>query len=778
MRISILLILLAFVADVHAAGDSFAFNKYIVLPNEPKPAEKTAATELEHYLSKISGQEFQIIPESGVADLKKDPSGFVWIGRTTKLENEKLPLPGKDHEEEWMIQVTANGLFLVGGGQRGTLYAAYHFLEDVLKVHWWTPWGEESVPKEIAEIGSHLSLRGEPKLFYRDIADGLEADLKPKHFFARNRINGRYGFLGLDYGGMVTYGSPYLAHTMGVYLPAADYFKDHPEYFSLIGGERQKNNPDLTNPEVIEIFREKLKKWAVEDKEKAAAAGNSAPVLYDISYNDIDSYDEGPQSKALIDKYDTYAAPLVAFLNELAPSLKSVRPDAQLTTLSYQWTQKPPLGMALADNIAVRLCTVQNSFAAPLDSPINRPLMDDLNGWKTMTDKLILWDYGLAYSSTAGPGFTLFTLIDSIKTMARKGVKGYFYEHELLFPSTPFSNHLWELKTWIAAKLMENPDANADDLIKTFSLGYYEKGGPAIFKYLKLLEREWDKKSAYHAFNASVAAMNHLTLPFFQEAFAYFDEAEAATSDPEIKQRIAHARLGLDRAFIFKAAGLRDEYVAKGGTESKIPLAVDKAYDRCLAVLDALPHPRFPEPPTAGEAERVSLSAIKNAFQEKFPPLPEAFQRSEWGKSFAVIGASEFRIIHTVSYEIIPPLAVVLGLIKPTEKDAPPVNNLKAGFFDAQSRKEKHRLQLNGGAVNTAKAFGWEKLGTFDLKASDWLWLGGGWDIQVDLGGVIPPDGNPHRCDVWVEYSYQPDKTEDGNGILRVSRVLVAVAKP
>src|SRR5690606_621909 len=122
---------------------------------------------------------------------------------------------------------------LAGGGTRGTLYAAYRFLEDNAGVRWWNPW-EEHVPVTGVLQVPPLDKSGKPVFGYRDIYMTYGND--NGRFAIRNRLN-REGDapVGAEYGGSRDYGPPYHAHTLYFILPPKQYFKDHPEWFLIPG---------------------------------------------------------------------------------------------------------------------------------------------------------------------------------------------------------------------------------------------------------------------------------------------------------------------------------------------------------------------------------------------------------------------------------------------------------------------------------------------------------------------------------------------------------------
>ena len=141
-----------------AANDKAAAT--IVLARDATVPEQTAAAELAHYLGQITGSEFVVRRES------ETPEGgshiYVGVRTVSSAPQDKLA------PDEWVVRSVGNDLFIIGGSPRGTLYGAYHFLEDVCGVHWWNPW-EESVPQRKTLKVGNINLHGKPVIRYGDI---------------------------------------------------------------------------------------------------------------------------------------------------------------------------------------------------------------------------------------------------------------------------------------------------------------------------------------------------------------------------------------------------------------------------------------------------------------------------------------------------------------------------------------------------------------------------------------------------------------------------------
>ncbi|HQN02090.1 MAG TPA: hypothetical protein PLL36_13505, partial [Candidatus Hydrogenedentes bacterium] len=157
----------------------------ITLAEDAIPAERTAASELQHYLGRITGAVFPVSPEDEVpVDVPQ-----IVVGPSARFRGafpmiDTTSLPG----DTIFIKTQGQQLYLAGSRPRGTLYAVYTFLEDVVGCRWWTS-TEDHVPVVPSLVIPPLDVAYTPKLlyreaFYRDAFDGV--------FAARLKCNGHF----------------------------------------------------------------------------------------------------------------------------------------------------------------------------------------------------------------------------------------------------------------------------------------------------------------------------------------------------------------------------------------------------------------------------------------------------------------------------------------------------------------------------------------------------------------------------------------------------------
>ena len=166
--------LVALAAFVATACQAVAYT--IDGPRRPKPWEMTAVYELEDCLKKlVSDTSIQI--EGAEACFHVGDTEFA---RKQGVTSESL------QDEQWTAKSFGSDVVLLGGGTRGTLYAVYHFLEDVCGVRWWSD-DDEDVPSAGRLALKPFDLKGRPSFRCRQIYRKGRTNWRTA---ARCRLNG------------------------------------------------------------------------------------------------------------------------------------------------------------------------------------------------------------------------------------------------------------------------------------------------------------------------------------------------------------------------------------------------------------------------------------------------------------------------------------------------------------------------------------------------------------------------------------------------------------
>lgn len=489
----------------------------IVLPDRASEVERYAARELQHHLELVTGAVLPILRESG---LGKAIGLFVGRCRTHADPKERLKPEGL------RIRTIGPALRLTGNG-RGVLYAVYTFLEDHIGCRWFTPDCRTWPQSGTIRIGS-LDRTYAPPLEYRG---GDYPVARPGEFAARVRLNGANHHMTREQGGNV--GVHSLAHTFAALCPPEKYFAEHPEYFSLVNGKRQSGYAQLclTNPEVLQIVIEGVRRWIRE---------NPHMTVFSVSQNDTFNYCECPECTRVAEEEGSQAGPMLRFVNAVADAIAKEHPNVAIETLAYQYTRKPPRITKPRSNVIICLCSIECCFIHPLETcPDNASFVEDIKGWNRICNRLWIWDYVINYAHSICPFPNLYVLKPNIQFYIKNGVKG-IYEESCYFTK---GSELQELRNYIIAKTLWDPNYDTDKAIDEFCAAYYGPAAPHIRRYINLIHRETQKDPALHV-RIYTHPRDYVTPEMIREARTLFDEAEAAVrSDPVRLHRVQVARL-------------------------------------------------------------------------------------------------------------------------------------------------------------------------------------------------------------------------------------------
>ena len=423
----------------------------------------TAADELKNYLARCS------------SDIKINGKSAVFhLGNTAKARTLGIDT-GKLAEEEWIIKSDKNDIVITGGGRRGTLYGVYAFIEKYLGVRYFSAC-EEYIPPKKAFDFKVLNDRGKPFFTLRNLFRNPEFPDDKGRFAAKMRINqDGQSQISAIYGSDDAYGLPAHVHNIeraDGYLPTAKYFKTNPEYYAIIKGKRDGSARSgqlcFTNPDLVPLFKAKLREYVKKSEENAAKRNAAPPRIYDISINDNLNFCQCQRCADAIKKYNRSGV-LINFLNQLADDLKSYRPDYYIQTLAYFATQEPPKNTKIADNIIVRLCDTYSNLTEPITAKVNTAFRTRLQSWAKHCKNIIIWKYAITYDESKGMAYpSEFNYPADFAFYAKNNVIGIFMEHE-----GPSFGDMYAYKAYLEAKFMENPNANFDALTKDFMDKYY-----------------------------------------------------------------------------------------------------------------------------------------------------------------------------------------------------------------------------------------------------------------------------------------------------------------
>jgi hypothetical protein len=502
--------------------------------------ESNVVHELAETLGKITGATFQIQEAEGA----KVPDHAIIIG-PGMVAGKLFPEVALDKlsSEELVMRVKGGRLLLAGGRPRGTLYAVNHFLKEQCGVRWWAPWATD-IPHRPSLRVPKLDVRSQPAFEYRE--PYWWAGFEP-HWKAHNGANGQNQEIPAALGGCIKYKG--FCHTFYPLVPPDKYFGPHPEWYSLIKGKRTHENAQLclSNPELRDFVVQRVKEWLRESPDDK---------IISVTQNDCFGACECPNCKAIDDAEGSPSGSMLAFVNYIAEKIEPEFPDVAVDTFAYQYTRHPPKTIHPRPNVIVRLCSIECNFREPLDHPSNAAFLADLATWSKICHRLYVWDYVTDFANYVLPHPNWFVLGPNVRRFHDYGVKGVFEEGAYGGPGEEMA----EMRAWVLAQLLWNPQLDDRALIKEFLRGYYGKqAGEIIERYLEVMHKASEGFNLRCFLGKDPPHLRFQPLVAAERLWQQAEEAASREADPDKLIRVRMGHLPLRYAVLSRWVSLRRE---------------------------------------------------------------------------------------------------------------------------------------------------------------------------------------------------------------------------
>lgn len=202
-------------------------------------------------------------------------------------------------------------------------------------------------------------------------------------------------------------------------------------------------------------------------------------------------------------------------------------------TFAYTYTFPPPRHARPRANVMIRLCSINADFARPLNE--DREFGKAIRDWSAISSKLGIWNYIGNFRNYLLTFPNTYNIARDIKFFADNKAIAVFQQGSGDRPaySNDANGDMVQLKAYLSAHLLWNPQADAEEIIRDFVSGYYgPKAGPIILNYLRYLD-EISNRSPEIIRCYMNNTDSFLTLPEAYEAYQMMREAERAAGGEE-----------------------------------------------------------------------------------------------------------------------------------------------------------------------------------------------------------------------------------------------------
>ena len=524
-RLHWIILLLCFItvsrADTHTLFRSGKTDYVILVSNDASISEKYAATELQYWLKEISGATFPIVNSTRKVNRKRIVVGYI----PEVMQSYKMQRPD-DSDQGFVYGNRGEDIYIVGGRDYGTLYGVYSFLENEFSCRWYTK-DATLVPRRERWAFTELYDKESPAFEHRNIYyfDAFDVD-----WSLRNKNNGKVYTKETAFGTFPTTGNAiWGVHTFDMLIPSKTYFESHPEYYSLRDGKRTKDQLCLSNPSVVQLCKDNLRKIIKK---------NPQYHVYSIAQNDHGKPCQCKKCQALVEKYGGESGAIIWFVNQIAASLESEFPDKLFGTFAYSYSRKAPSNIYPRKNVLIRLCTSHCCESHPLDRcKNNESFINDISQWSKLTSSISIWDYVVSFRQYLLPFPNIKILQKNIQTYRKYKACGVMNEGVYNTPGGDF----YELRAYLLAKLLWNPDIDVDAVVDDFMKGYYQNAAPFMKSYYELVQNLATQDIHFrHTFND---AKKVYSSDFISSSLSLLTKAEKAANSDVVRERVQRQKM-------------------------------------------------------------------------------------------------------------------------------------------------------------------------------------------------------------------------------------------
>ena len=540
----------------------------VVISSNATATEKYAAEQLVKYGEQVIGKRLPIVND------ELGGEAVISVGHTARLSGSGVAADAAELKNDgFVVKSKGKTLFLCGGGERGTLYAVYDFLEYFLGVKWLTA-DVTYIPenptacvykadrKEIPAFDYRIYL--DPSTFYNDSTD----------FSTARRFTSEYLKIPENAGGNLKWYQGYDTHNSLQWVNVTNYVKNgkiDPLYTKAFsndghnviseagGGSGTDYAADLCYTDGINEDGSYQRTTIENGTERKTAVGMVIEGMCNVIANDKEenNYYMFGQSDffsrpclcadcvASASKY-TDAGMMIRFINAVADGVKSfaaekkIDREINIIMFAYQWSSYAPVekgangNLKVIDNtcipnknVVIRLAPINmNRFAAYDDeAQDSTPYGSDyMAKWSAVSDNFMVWEYA-TNNARHYWWYPVFSVWNSkLNVMKNMGVKYVMlqsnYQERTVYQTI--------LESYVASKMLWNPDYDVYELIFEFNKYYFgEEAAEYVDKYIMLLTSSCYDALAKNGYRQSVG-LAYCGKGTLKTALALLDSAENA----------------------------------------------------------------------------------------------------------------------------------------------------------------------------------------------------------------------------------------------------------
>lgn len=529
-------------------------NYCILLPNDYGESGYLwdAAADLRLLLNEASGADFEIVTDSRL------PSGekYISLGNTLRAAEVSVEAePDILGENGYRIVTQGENVYIVGGGDMGTLNGVYGFLKETVD---YGVYAADEVYLRKGDIPLlDFDVIDVPDIEYRigDVSTRIDGDELYRRRLRYNCNDDVFMYVnGTLYHNSLYYFEEYLDKE-----ECKDWFSTGKTQLCYTAHGKAEE-------------RQKMLEIAADQIVETAKMSGAHTVTFQQS--DGDTWCDCSFCSSEKEKYGTDAAVAVKFINELSDLLAIKMREAgmgertvNISFFAYMRTEKAPAvkgsdgswrpideSVRCRENVSVFYAPINADYGKPFSRETNSSEYENLLAWKAICKTCYVWLYQTNFSHYLYPYNSLPTMSERYKFIASCGAEFLFDQNQW---DQKVKTGFHRLKAWMGAELAWNVNADYNALLdEYFTRYFYDAAVPmrALFDgityHMERLASEGMEGGIYYSVNQARffdKALLDGWMSYIDEAYKKIEHYRSSNSElyKKLESRICIESLGI-----------------------------------------------------------------------------------------------------------------------------------------------------------------------------------------------------------------------------------------
>ena len=461
----------------------------IVIPENAGNLVQLASSELSTFLSEATGVRIPVVSDKEAAGEGK----YISIGETTLLQNTNIAYSVDElGRDGYKIITEGDDLYLIGGGDYGTLYASYELLSLLVD---WDYFAQDcyTLKKGVTQLPLYdFNVTDIPDFPVRVASDGVVETSNQSLYRFRERTQSE---------NFVTV-KGYWAHN------SLQYVKDSPDVNDT-WYNAAKTQLCYTAHGDAEQYEKMQEACFISLRDALIQTPDRDGVTFTIEDNS--DYCDCDACNAMTAKYGALSSTVIVFLNDLNDRVrawfeteegKPYARNLRIVFFAYNAFEKPPAtlnsstgkyepnnGIKMDDGVYCMLAPIRMDYYRPITDKANEEYHTNLKAWGDMAQgSLYLWYYSTNFFNYLAPYDCFDSFAENYRVAAQCNTY-YLFDQRQTDERVTVTG--WSaLKDYVCSKLAWDVNRNPQELIDKFFTGYFGPAAPEmreIYDQLRLL---------------------------------------------------------------------------------------------------------------------------------------------------------------------------------------------------------------------------------------------------------------------------------------------------